>query len=86
LYKYENDTTVTFGSNAYQQLLDDRNAEQYKLKFQEELNSQTDLNSAIVVIRNSTFFTAEEKDSIELELYFTGQSSILSNAGITLSF
>jgi hypothetical protein len=86
LYKYENDTTVTFGSNAYQQLLDDRNAEQYKLKFQEELNSQTDLNSAIVVIRNSTLFTAEEKDSIELELYFTGQSSILSNAGITLSF
>jgi len=86
LYKYDNDTTATLTYYEFMQMLETLNAERNKALFQAELSSQTDLASAIQIIRNSTLFTAEEKDSIELQLYFTGQSAILSNAGITLSF
>ena len=52
----------------------------------ENLSKATDVNSAIQVIRDSSLFTSSEKDAIELQLLFTGRSSILSDAGITLSF
>jgi hypothetical protein len=52
----------------------------------ENLSKATDVNSAIQVIRESSLFTSSEKDAIELQLLFTGRSSILSDAGITLSF
>jgi hypothetical protein len=86
LYKYDNETTATVTSYEFMQMLETLNAERNKALFQAELSSQTDLTSAIQIIRNSTLFTAEEKDGIEFQLYFNGQSSILSNAGITLIF
>ena len=52
----------------------------------ENLSKATDVNSVIQVIRDSSLFTSSEKDAIELQLLFTGRSSILIDAGISLSF
>ena len=60
--------------------------EKNKSLFQAQLNNQPDLNSAIQFIRDSSLFTSIEKDTIELQILFTGKSSILDNAGISLSF
>ena len=61
-------------------------AEQNKTKLQGDLNISTNINSAIDMIYDSDFFTDSEKENIEWDLLYTGRSSILSNAGISLSF
>ena len=86
LYKYELDnSTVTYTSSEFIQLLEALKIEAERNEFQSLLNSKNDIASVLQVIRDSSFFTSDEKDQIELQLLFTGQSSVLSNAGITLN-
>mgnify|MGYP003687109021 FL=1 len=87
IYKYEtNGSTLTFSSNEFIQMRNELLVEKNKSLFQAQLNNQPDLNSAIQFIRDSSLFTSIEKDTIELQILFTGKSSILDNAGISLSF
>ncbi|MDG1324378.1 MAG: hypothetical protein P8P49_01335, partial [Opitutales bacterium] len=87
IYKYEtNGPTLTLSSNEFIQMRSELLAEKNKNLFQAQLNSQTDLNSAIQFIRDSSLFTSAEKDTIGWELTYIGRSSILDNAGISLSF
>ena len=87
IYKYEtNGSTLTLSSNEFIQMRNELLVEKNKSLFQAQLNSQPNLNSAIQFIRDSSLFTSIEKDTIELQILFTGKSSILDNAGISLSF
>ena len=87
LYKYETDQSiVTLSSDEYLQIVQTLNLEKERNEFQSLIYSQTTVDSVIELIRGSSLFTSSEKDSIELQLLFTGNSSILSNAGIVLSF
>jgi hypothetical protein len=87
LYKYEADQTiVTLPSDEYLQIVQTLNLEKERNEFQSLIYSQTTVDSVIQLIRGSSLFTSSEKDSIELQLLFTGNSSMLSDAGIVLSF
>jgi hypothetical protein len=74
-YGANNTPTITLSSSEYSTIL-----------VKEKLSKASDLSSVIQVIRDSSLFTSSEKQAIELQLLYTGRSSILSNAGITLSF